>query len=202
MGKVIRGCRKGKGSVFKAHTHGRQGAVAMKRADFAERHGYVKGVVKAIVHDSGRGAPLAKIQFKDPYRFKRVDTLVVAPEGMYTGQFIYAGKKGNALFLWSFVSTIVSLFVRCVIQPNLPLEISFLLEISQRVPLFATSRPRLVIVARWPELLVIMLLLSPKMLTRVLLESAFHLDPRSPSPLLAEPWLALLPAVEEPISPS
>jgi large subunit ribosomal protein L8e len=95
MGKVIRGCRKGKGSVFKAHTHGRQGAVAMKRADFAERHGYVKGVVKAIVHDSGRGAPLAKIQFKDPYRFKRVDTLVVAPEGMYTGQFIYAGKKAE-----------------------------------------------------------------------------------------------------------
>jgi len=42
MGKVIRGCRKGKGSVFKAHTHGRKGAVSMKRQDFAERHGYVK----------------------------------------------------------------------------------------------------------------------------------------------------------------
>jgi large subunit ribosomal protein L8e len=42
MGKVIRSCRKGKGSVFKAHTHGRKGAVSMKRQDFAERHGYVK----------------------------------------------------------------------------------------------------------------------------------------------------------------
>jgi large subunit ribosomal protein L8e len=44
MGKVIRSCRKGKGSVFKAHTTGRKGPVAMKKADYAERHGYVKGV--------------------------------------------------------------------------------------------------------------------------------------------------------------
>ena len=42
MGKVIRGCRKGKGSVFRSHTHGRKGAVSMKRQDYAERHGYVK----------------------------------------------------------------------------------------------------------------------------------------------------------------
>jgi len=65
----------------------------MKRADFAERHGYVKGVVKEILHDPGRGAPLAKVQFKDTYKFRKVNTLVVAPEGMYSGQFIYAGKK-------------------------------------------------------------------------------------------------------------
>jgi ribosomal protein L2 len=36
----------------------------------AERHGYVRGVVKAIIHDPGRGAPLAKVQFRDPYRYK------------------------------------------------------------------------------------------------------------------------------------
>jgi large subunit ribosomal protein L8e len=95
MGKVIRGCRKGKGSVFRSHTVGRKGAVGMKKADYAERHGYVKGVVKDIIHDKGRGAPVAKIQFKDPYRFKRVNTLIVAPEGMHTGQFIYAGKKAE-----------------------------------------------------------------------------------------------------------
>lgn len=95
MGKVIRGCRKGKGSVFKAHTVGRQGAVSMKKQDFAERHGYVKGVVKAIVHDSGRGAPVAQIQFKDSYRFKKINTLLCAPEGLYSGQFIFAGKKGK-----------------------------------------------------------------------------------------------------------
>ena len=95
MGKVIRGCRKGKGSVFKSHTTGRKGAVSMKKADYAERHGYVKGVVKEILHDPGRGAPIARVQFKDSYRFKKINTTIVAPEGMHTGQFIYAGKKGN-----------------------------------------------------------------------------------------------------------
>ncbi len=95
MGKVIRGCRRGKGSVFKAHTTGRKGAVSYKRNDFAERHGYVKGVVKDIMHDPGRGAPVAKIQFKDAYRYRKVNTLVCAPEGLYTGQFVFAGKKGK-----------------------------------------------------------------------------------------------------------
>eukprot|EP01040_Poterioochromonas_malhamensis_P017085 gene17085-19556_t len=95
MGKVIRGCRKGKGSVYKAHTTGRKGPVAYKRQDFAERHGYVKGVVKEIRHDSGRGAPVAKVQFKDAYRFKRINTLICAPEGLHSGQFIFAGKKAE-----------------------------------------------------------------------------------------------------------
>ena len=91
----------------------------MKRQDYAERHGYVKvgslsnlvslvifyliydilqGIVKEILHDPGRGAPVAKIQFKDPYQFKRVNTLLAAPEGLYSGQFIFAGKKGPKLF--------------------------------------------------------------------------------------------------------
>lgn len=71
--------------------------MGFKRQDFAERHGYAKGVVKAIMHDPGRGAPVAKIQFKDAYRFRRVNTLVCAAEGMYTGQFVFAGKKGELL---------------------------------------------------------------------------------------------------------
>jgi len=95
MGKVIRGCRRGKGSVFRSHTVGRKGAVSYKRLDFAERHGYVKGVVKDIMHDPGRGAPVAVVQFKDPYRFQKVNSLVAAPEGLHTGQFIFAGKKAE-----------------------------------------------------------------------------------------------------------
>ncbi len=95
MGKVIRGCRRGKGSVFKSHTAGRIGAMGMKRADYTERNGYSKGVVKAISHDKGRGAPVATIQFKDAYRYQRNDVLLTAPEGMYTGQFVYAGSKGK-----------------------------------------------------------------------------------------------------------
>jgi large subunit ribosomal protein L8e len=95
MGKVIRGQRRGKGGIFSCHQVGRKGAAMYKRADFAERNGYVKGIVTEILHDKGRGAPLARVQYKDPYRFKKVTTTVVAPEGMYTGQFIYAGKKAG-----------------------------------------------------------------------------------------------------------
>merc|ERR1712194_921577 len=61
----------------------------------AERRGYVRGVVKEILHDPGRGAPVAKIQFLNAYRFKRDTELMVATEGMYTGQFIYCGKKAT-----------------------------------------------------------------------------------------------------------
>eukprot|EP00286_Rhodomonas_abbreviata_P003475 CAMPEP_0181347510 /NCGR_PEP_ID=MMETSP1101-20121128/33917_1 /TAXON_ID=46948 /ORGANISM="Rhodomonas abbreviata, Strain Caron Lab Isolate" /LENGTH=255 /DNA_ID=CAMNT_0023459729 /DNA_START=47 /DNA_END=814 /DNA_ORIENTATION=+ len=95
MGKVVRSQRFGKGGIFRAHTSGRKGPVAMKKYDFAERHGYAKGVVKAIVHDSGRGAPVAQVQFKDAYQFQRINTLMCAPEGMYSGQFIFAGKKAS-----------------------------------------------------------------------------------------------------------
>lgn len=96
MGKVIRGQRRGKGSIFTCHQVGRKGAAMYKRADFAERNGYTKGIVTEILHDKGRGAPLARVQYKDAYRFKKINTTVVAPEGMYTGQFIYAGKKGKS----------------------------------------------------------------------------------------------------------
>jgi len=97
MGRVIRSQRKGPGSVFKAHTKHRKGAAKLRSVDYAERHGYIKGVVKDIIHDPGRGAPLAKVCFRDPYRYKlRMETMI-ASEGMYTGQFIYAGKKATLL---------------------------------------------------------------------------------------------------------
>lgn len=46
MGRVIRAQRKGAGSVFKAHNKHRKGAPKLRAIDFAERHGYIKGVVK------------------------------------------------------------------------------------------------------------------------------------------------------------
>lgn len=46
MGRVIRGQRKGAGSVFKAHVKHRKGAARLRHVDFAERHGYIKGIVK------------------------------------------------------------------------------------------------------------------------------------------------------------
>lgn len=46
MGRVIRAQRKGAGSVFKAHIKHRKGAAKLRHIDFAERHGYIKGIVK------------------------------------------------------------------------------------------------------------------------------------------------------------
>ncbi|KND01691.1 60S ribosomal protein L8 [Spizellomyces punctatus DAOM BR117] len=106
MGRVIRAQRKGAGGIFKSHTKHRKGAAKHRTQDFAERHGYIRGLVKEIIHDPGRGAPLAKVIFRDPYRYKQREETFIATEGMFTGQFIYCGKKaaltvGNVLPLGS-----------------------------------------------------------------------------------------------------
>lgn len=67
---------------------------------------YIRGVVKELVHDPGRGAPLAKIIFRDPYHYKHRTEYFVAAEGMYSGQYVYVGRKaalaiGNVLPLGS-----------------------------------------------------------------------------------------------------
>ena len=98
MGRVIRSQRKGAGSVFRCHNKHRKGAAKLRALDYSERHGYIKGIVKDIIHDPGRGAPLAKVAFRDPYRFKMRQEIFIASEGMYTGQFVYCGKKGESVF--------------------------------------------------------------------------------------------------------
>jgi len=95
MGRVIRSQRKGAGSVFRAHTKHRKGPAKLRPIDFAERHGYLKGVIRDIIHDPGRGAPLAVVVFRDPYKYKLRKELFIAAEGMYTGQFVYCGKKAT-----------------------------------------------------------------------------------------------------------
>lgn len=95
MGRVIRGQRKGAGSVFRSHVKHRKGAAKLRHVDFAERHGYIKGIIREIIHDPGRGAPLAKVVFRDPYRYKQRLETFIAAEGMYTGQFVYCGKKAS-----------------------------------------------------------------------------------------------------------
>jgi len=107
MGRVIRAQRKGApGGVFKSHTHHRKGAAQLRALDYAERHGYIKGVVREIIHDPGRGAPLAKVVFRHPYKYRLSTATFIAAEGMYNGQFVYCGKKaqlkiGNVLPLKS-----------------------------------------------------------------------------------------------------
>jgi len=95
MGRRIRSQRKGSGPIFKAHTKHRKGVPKLRAVDFAERNGYIKGVVKDIIHDPGRGAPLALVVFRDPYRYKLKKETMICPEGMHTGQFVYCGRKAN-----------------------------------------------------------------------------------------------------------
>jgi large subunit ribosomal protein L8e len=114
MGRTIRAQRKGKSSTFKAHVHGRKGPAKHRVLDFSERRGYIRGVVKEIIHDPGRGAPLARVKFRHPYQPKYQSFNFIAVEGMYTGQYIYCGKKaeltvGNVLPLSSMPEgTIIS----------------------------------------------------------------------------------------------
>jgi large subunit ribosomal protein L8e len=95
MGRVIRGQRKGAGGIFKSHNRNRKGAAKIRSLDYTERHGYIKGTVKDIMHDPGRGAPLAKVSFRHPYKFKQEKLNFIAVEGLYAGQFIYCGKKAQ-----------------------------------------------------------------------------------------------------------
>lgn len=61
MGRVIRSQRKGRGSIFTSNTKNRKGPAKHRTLDAAERNGYIRGVVAEIIHDPGRGAPLAKV---------------------------------------------------------------------------------------------------------------------------------------------
>ncbi|PPD76657.1 hypothetical protein GOBAR_DD26413 [Gossypium barbadense] len=65
--------------------------------DFGEQNDYLKGVVTDVIHDPGRGAPLARVMFRHPFHYKKQKDLFVAAEGMYTGQFVYCGKKATLM---------------------------------------------------------------------------------------------------------
>jgi len=95
MGRRIRAQRKGAGSVFKSHNKHKKGPAKLRAVDFAERHGYIKGLIREIIHDPGRGAPLAVVVFRDPYKYKMRKETLIAAEGLYTGQYIYCGKKAQ-----------------------------------------------------------------------------------------------------------
>ena len=102
MGKPIRGQRKGAGGIFKSHSRLKKGAAKIRSLDFIERNGFIKGTVKDIVHESGRGAPLAHVEFRNVNKFKKDKEIFIATEGMYTGMFVFAGataqlKVGNVL---------------------------------------------------------------------------------------------------------
>ena len=49
--------------------------------NFDINFGRFQGVIRDIIHDPGRGAPLAVVHFRDPYRYKIKKELFVAAEG-------------------------------------------------------------------------------------------------------------------------
>ncbi|KAG9397024.1 Ribosomal protein L2 [Carpediemonas membranifera] len=95
MGSRIRGQRKGSSTVFLARTHHRKGRAALRALDARERNGFVRGVVSTILHDPGRGAPLARVTFRHSHRCAKVQETFVAPEGLVEGQSVYCGPKAT-----------------------------------------------------------------------------------------------------------
>ena len=91
MGKRIRVQRRGRGgSTYRASTHKRVAAVKYPQA-FASKEFFnssVDGVVEALVHDPGRGAPLSLLRFANG-----VSCYTVTPEGIFVGQKISLGGK-------------------------------------------------------------------------------------------------------------
>jgi large subunit ribosomal protein L8e len=95
MGRVIRTQRKGASLIFASKSRLKKHPAKLRSLDYAERNGYVKGVVRRISHESGRGAPLAEVVFRKRYRFGQEKACFLAVEGLYTGQFVYCGAKAQ-----------------------------------------------------------------------------------------------------------
>lgn len=94
MGKRIRVQRRGRGGpTFRASTHKRvaqsQYPQALTPKEYFEKA--MAGVVKTLVHDPGRGAPLALVKFENGEK-----CYTVVPEGAYAGQEIQIGGKASA----------------------------------------------------------------------------------------------------------
>ncbi|MFB0501303.1 MAG: 50S ribosomal protein L2 [Candidatus Bathyarchaeia archaeon] len=102
MGKRIRVQRRGRGSsTFRASTHKRVAPVQYPTMSQKERKGVVHGQVVKIVHEPGRGSPLASVKLETGETYH-----AVVPEGVYEGQPTQMGNKasvdvGNVLPLGS-----------------------------------------------------------------------------------------------------
>jgi large subunit ribosomal protein L2 len=90
--------RRGRGgSVFKAPSWNRTGRVKYHSILPEEKASSLEFVIKDIIHDPGRGAPVAIVRNKSG-----VTSLMVAPEGTFVGQKIFFGASsfsdvGNVL---------------------------------------------------------------------------------------------------------
>jgi len=91
MGKRIRVQRRGRGgSAFRAATHGRIAPAQYPALSKAEIESAIQGRIEEIVHESGRGSPLALIKLENGQDF-----YTVVPEGVFQNQTIQMGSKAS-----------------------------------------------------------------------------------------------------------
>ena len=51
--------------------------------------------MRAVLHDPGRNCPIVKVDFRDPYQYKKQTEYFLAAEGTYSGQYIFCGRKAT-----------------------------------------------------------------------------------------------------------
>jgi len=91
VGKRIRVQRRGRGSsTFRAATHKRVAPVQYPPMSKEEREGVIQGQIMEILHDPGRGSPLASIKLETGETYYSV-----VPEGVYEGQSTQIGEKAS-----------------------------------------------------------------------------------------------------------
>ena len=98
MGKRLIIQRRGRGTpTYKSASHRFKGRIAYRYYDDIEKEGSLKGRVVDIIHDPGRSAPLAQVQFENDEKL-----LILAPESIQIDDEITVGvsapiSTGNSL---------------------------------------------------------------------------------------------------------
>jgi len=91
MGKRIRVQRRGRGgSTFRASTHKRIAPVRYPQATKRDSETVTNGVIEKLLHESGRGSPLAVAKLDNGQTCH-----IVVPEGVYLGQRIQVGGRAS-----------------------------------------------------------------------------------------------------------
>lgn len=91
MGKRILVQRRGRGSsTFRSLTHRRRGAVKYPPLALMGRKGFLTAQIEELMHDPGRGAPIAKLRLDSGETY-----LSLVPEGTAIGQEIRIGPRAG-----------------------------------------------------------------------------------------------------------
>jgi len=91
MGKRIRVQRRGRGSkTFQAATHKRIAPARYPSLQKEKRSTVITGQIQQLVHDPGRGSPLALIKLDDGETYYSI-----VPEGVYEGQDVEVGSEAS-----------------------------------------------------------------------------------------------------------